>query len=538
MSGPLNSGDSLTRRDLRQAGLAGQWDVVKRYRLPAHDLAANHVAENAPNHAENAAEDARPYHVEFDIELQNRSDESHRVAWRLDGPNGLPTEGWWYSFKTHPRDWGAAGTRDVVFREPAGQHQMLTARSIAKQTQKPDEEPEVKFVGSSSQELEYVGVDTQYFCVALQRGEGEPEGSIPFARGVARMVQPVDNRKLQLANVSFRIDSPLQEVAAGESWKESFLIYAGPKRRDLLAQYGLQDCIVYGWAIFRSVAQPMTRLLHGFYAIVGNFGVSIVLLTVLVRGLMFPLSRQQVANAKRMQELGPEMQRIKQKYKNEPEQAMKAQRELWQKHNVNPFSGCLPMFVQLPIFIGLYRCLSVDVALRGAPLVPGISWCSNLAAPDQLLNWSSFLPEVIAGRSGYLGPYLNILPLISAAFMLVQQKMFTPPPADEQQEAQQKMMGFMTIFMGFLFFKVPSGLCLYFISSSLWALAERKLLPQRKSSAPSAAPPSRESSAAPAPAPPGKALFAEWFPKSAASPSRPISREERQERRKRRRRRD
>jgi YidC/Oxa1 family membrane protein insertase len=148
------------------------------------------------------------------------------------------------------------------------------------------------------------------------------------------------------------------------------------------------------------------------------------------------------------------------------------------------------MFLQLPIFIGLYKALSVSIDLRQAPFIPGLSWASNLAGPDMLVRWDTLFGETLAGPGGilwfltgpigYLGPFLNVLPLVTIALFIVHQKLFTPPPTDEQQQLQQKMMSFMMIFMGFLFFKVPSGLCIYFITSSLWGIGERKLLPKAK----------------------------------------------------------
>ena len=102
------------------------------------------------------------------------------------------------------------------------------------------------------------------------------------------------------------------------------------------------------------------------------------------------------------------------------------------------------------------------------------------------MEWEGVVPSFIGGATGWLGPYFNILPLISSSLFLVHQKLFTPPPADEQQEMQQQIMKFMTLFMGILFFKVPSGLCLYFITSSLWAVAERKLLPKTQPPSPTA----------------------------------------------------
>ena len=159
-----------------------------------------------------------------------------------------------------------------------------------------------------------------------------------------------------------------------------------------------------------------------------------------------------------------------------------AMQELYKRHNFNPFGGCLLVFIQLPIFIGLYRCLSVDINLRDAALIPGIAWASNLAGPDKLFYWQDHVWAMIGDpAAGWFGPYFNVFPLITVALFLIQQKMFTPPATDEQTRMQQQMMMYMTVFMGVMFYKVPAGLCLYFITSSLWGICERKLLPKPKS---------------------------------------------------------
>ena len=228
------------------------------------------------------------------------------------------------------------------------------------------------------------------------------------------------------------------------------------------------------------VARPLSGLLHFFYGIVRNFGLAIIMLTILVRGCMFPLGRKAAKNAAMMQELAPEMRAIAEKYKSDMEKRAKAQQDLFRRHNYNPLGGCWLMFLQLPIFIGLYRSLAVDIELRDAALIPGIQWCSNLAGPDKLLYWQDFMPTFLAAETGMLGPYLNVLPLITIALFLLQQKLFTPPPTDDQTRMQMQMMKFMMLFMGFLFFKVAAGLCLYFIASALWSVAERKLVPKPK----------------------------------------------------------
>jgi YidC/Oxa1 family membrane protein insertase len=171
------------------------------------------------------------------------------------------------------------------------------------------------------------------------------------------------------------------------------------------------------------------------------------------------------------------MKKIAEKYKDDMEGRLKAQQALQKRVGFNPLAGCLPMFLQLPIFMGLYRALSVDIDLRQKPLWSPSGWASNLAGPDQFYYWGDWMPDFIAGRgTGWLGPYLNILPIFVVALFITQQKLFMPPATDEQTRMTQKVMNFMTLFMGILFFKVPAGLCIYFIASSLWGIGERVLV--------------------------------------------------------------
>jgi YidC/Oxa1 family membrane protein insertase len=225
-----------------------------------------------------------------------------------------------------------------------------------------------------------------------------------------------------------------------------------------------------------------------------SYGLCIVLLTVIVRGLMFPISRRQAMNARDMQEkmgrLAPELKKLKEKYKDDFTQLTQAQQELYRRHGINPLAsmgGCLLLFAQLPVFMGLYFCLQENIFLRLAPFL----WVRNLAAPDMLVWWSENIPLISTvadqGSFLYLGPYLNLLPILAVALMIVQQKLMTPPPTDEQQEIQQKMMKWMMVVFGIMFYKVAAGLCIYFIASSLWGVAERKLLPKSKPTGPAAA---------------------------------------------------
>ncbi len=458
--------------------LVGDLIIYKRFRLA-----------RAPAQVKEGEKEPRLYHLTLELEFVYKGDKPLQLAYQQDGPTGLPLEGWWYTFKTHPTKFGGAGVRDIVVRAFGGGHKMFTNPKILKRADQAEEkghDPATQMLPPEAEEetqLQYACVDAQYFASGLvadaKWDDMEAAQGYEFAKVWAMPVAKTNEQKPSKTNVSFRVESLPINVSA-EGYRQEFLVFAGPKDPEILAQYGLDDVITYGW--FKWIAKPLIGVLHFFYGIFGNFGIAVILLTVMVRGGMFPLGRQQALNAQKMQELAPEMKKIADKYKDNMEKRAEAQRELFRKNNYNPLSGCLPMFIQLPIFIGLYRALSVDIELRDAPLIPGIEWCSNLAGPDRLLRWDGwgFMPNMLVDYTGWLGPYLNILPLISVVFMLIHQKLFTPPPTDEQQEMQHRIMKFMMIFFAFMFFRVPAGLCLYFITSSAWGLAERKLLPKPK----------------------------------------------------------
>ena len=238
-----------------------------------------------------------------------------------------------------------------------------------------------------------------------------------------------------------------------------------------------------------------TNLMHvvlGYiHALIPSYGLCIIVLTVLVRGLMFPLSRKQALMSVRMQQLAPELKKLQEKYKDDRQALGMAQMDMYRKHGVNPFGSCWVLLLQMPIFMGLYFALQESTHFRLAEFWP--TWIPNLAAPDMLFNWGEHLWWISRvedyGSLIYLGPYFNLLPVIAVALMIAQQKMMTPPPADEQQAMQQKMMKYMMIFFGLMFYKVAAGLCLYFIASSAWGFCERKLLPKKKPETGEPAPP-------------------------------------------------
>ncbi len=466
---------------------SGNWKIVAhdeeqvtlRRRLPTWGLEIDKVFRLAKVPEQDQADPNYPaYHLTFEVAIRNTGGEARKVAYQLDGPTGLPTEGWWYASKVSHYWFKGVGLRDVIASFGPPEPNVYSAVEIAHgEWRKPIRTDDQKG------DLAFVGVDAQYFS-AVMIPQRQAAGQCRFAEWQPMAVGEAPKDVPTKTNTSFRLSSVARDVKPQATWVDSFQVFAGPKKPDLLDAYGLKGILYYGY--FWWSAKPMLWLLHFFHDyLVFNYGLAIIMLTVVVRGCMFPLSKKQAIGAQKMQEIQPELKRLKEKYKNDLQAMGRAQRELFAKYNYNPWGGCLIVFLQLPIFVGLYRALMVDVELRGAALVSqSIRWASNLAAPDMLLDWSGFMPGFVTRGIGFfgLGPYFNLLPIITVVLFLWQQKKFMPPPADEQAALNMKIMQYMMVFMGVLFYKVASGLCLYFIASSLWSIAERKYLPKTASS--------------------------------------------------------
>jgi len=423
------------------------------------------------------------YNIRLDVAVENTGEAEQSVAYRLDGPTGLPLEGWWYTHKISQRWFSSAGLRDVVVRFFGAQETQIDCATIAEDKAAP--------MGQGAA-LAFVGVDAVYFsAVMIPLKKSLEENWLDSTEAIRVGPRPDARTPVRFTNVSCRMTRTPVLLAPGQRQEDSYIVFIGPKRPELLAQYqaagdpnySLRDIIYYGMWPFGAVARGMLAILHFFYSIVGNFGIAIIMLTVLVRGCMFPISFKQTKNMARMQALKPELDKINEKYKTDMQKRSQAMQELYRKHQINPLGGCLPVFLQLPIFMGLYRSIMIDVELRQQPLFSeSIRWVSDLAAPDMLYNWSWFMPEFVNNGEGFfgLGPYFNLLPLVTIALFLVSMKMSMPEPTNEQAAMQQKMMKYMTVFMGLLFYKVASGLCIYFIASSIWGLGERRLLNKSK----------------------------------------------------------
>jgi YidC/Oxa1 family membrane protein insertase len=341
-------------------------------------------------------------------------------------------------------------------------------------------------------------------------GDGRDQAVlVATAIGDEHQTQPLFND-----DVTVRVTTEAFDLKPGEEVVHKYLLYNGPVKPALLGSLSghpqvSQELVdryteklhlntltdyqssgplgsfankIYWTSLLIKCTNLMHWVLGHINSVIPNYGVCIILLTVLVRGLMFPVSRKQALTSIKMQQLAPELKKLHAKFKDDRQAMGTAQMELYRKHGVNPFATCWFLLLQMPIFMGLYFALQESISFRLASFWP--TWITNLAAPDMLWEWGQGIPWISRpedyGGWLYLGPYLNLLPIVAVALMIVQQKMMTPPPADEQQEMQQKMMKYMMIVMGIIFYKMAAGLCVYFIASSLWGFAERRLLPKTK----------------------------------------------------------
>jgi YidC/Oxa1 family membrane protein insertase len=252
-------------------------------------------------------------------------------------------------------------------------------------------------------------------------------------------------------------------VSLGPSQRMSsrYALYFGPRDLGIMKQVGkdLHRAVDFGWTDF--IAKPLLKLLCFFNKYINNYGASIILLTILVKVLFWPLTHKSYKSMKEMQKLQPMMAKIREKHKNDKQKMNTEMMSLYKTYKVNPMSGCLPMIIQLPVFFALFRVLGSSIELRHAPFM---LWINDLSAPDRLFNFEiNHIPLMEP-------PYgIPVLTLLMGASMFIQQKM-TPTPGDP---AQAKMMMFLPIIFTFMFINFPSGLVLYWLVNNLLSIGQQ-----------------------------------------------------------------
>lgn len=493
----------------------------------------------------------KDYHVGLAVEfvrLPGGQKGKAPLRYQVSGPRGEPVEGEWYTSITRTcligwknpkgvdkRQYEDASTitnyrggaevprADGTFQYAAIATQFFTsALAIA---DPPDQAKTRWAYVRGTSELPFLKSEEEVKKLEEQaRDKADPDRAAAAAVSLARNRELRDRPMPELDDITFRAVCEPLDLGPGEKVAHNYAVYNGPTKVRLLGylgdgdrgavdpglvaryenDFGLRTLTDYQsptWIgsflntiYWSDLVITFTNIMHGLlWAIhwaIGSWGLSILVLTVMVRLLLFLPSRKQTAMNMKMVEvqkrLKPELDKLHDKYKDDFQTYNREKTRLMLQHGLNPFAamgGCLLLLAQSPMIMGLYFCLQESVFFRLEPFL----WFDNLAAPDMTLWWGEGVPVISDpdGRHGtfgflYLGPFLNVLPLIAVGLMLYQQHKMMPPPTDEQAAAQQRMMKIMMGVMAVMFYKVAAGLALYFIISTGWGIGERQVIPKPK----------------------------------------------------------
>lgn len=278
-----------------------------------------------------------------------------------------------------------------------------------------------------------------------------------------------------LGNSLFRADLVYDKalVQPGQQVERTTRLFAGAKEHAVLERYEEAGIANFGlsidWGWFRWFEKPIFWLLLSLFEMVGNFGVAIILLTVIVRGIMFPVAQRQFASMAAMRAIQPKMKALQERYKDDKQKQQQEIMALYKQEKVNPLAGCLPIFLQIPIFFALYKTLLLAIEMRHQPFV---LWIKDLSAPDPLLilNLFGLLPF---DPPSFLG--IGLLALLLGITMFLQFKL---NPA-QMDPAQQQVFMLMPWFMMFVMAPFAAGLLLYWITSNILTIAQQQFLYSR-----------------------------------------------------------
>jgi YidC/Oxa1 family membrane protein insertase len=295
----------------------------------------------------------------------------------------------------------------------------------------------------SSADVKFIGLRDQYFCTIV-----EPDNMASSA-----YIKKISSQESEIG--LFMGETNLKP---GAQIGHSFRIYLGPQDLKTISNAKPEWTAIIYFGTFDFIAQLLLQLLGFFYSLVHNWGLAIIVLSIAVYFLLFPLSIKQMRSMKEMQLLQPKIEALRKEFKENPQKLNKEIMELYKEHKVNPLGGCLPLLLQMPIFFALYQALIRSVALRGAHFL----WIKDLSSPDKAFVFKNSIP--------FLGNQVNILPILMAIGMFVQQKVSMSKATGEAAQQQQMMSIIMPIMFGVIFYQMPSGLVLYWFVNSLFML--------------------------------------------------------------------
>jgi YidC/Oxa1 family membrane protein insertase len=255
------------------------------------------------------------------------------------------------------------------------------------------------------------------------------------------------------------LSGDLDTIQPGGEKEYRYHIYYGPKKFDMMDEigYNLGKSVNFGW--FDIIAKPTLWIMNKMYSVFHNYGIAIILVTVLFKVVFWPITQKGMKSMKNMQKLQPKMAKIKEKYKGDPTKMNQEVMAMYKTYKVNPLGGCLPMVLQIPVFFSLYKVLLQSIELRHAPFM---LWITDLSAPDRL--WIGLDLPYVGG--------LPVLTLLMGASMFLQQKM-SPSTADP---TQAKVMMFLPVVFTFMFLNFASGLVLYWFINNLLSILQQVII--------------------------------------------------------------
>ena len=295
-------------------------------------------------------------------------------------------------------------------------------------------------------QTDWVAIRTKYFVTALlDNGSNQIMGSTISA----------SNTTKELYDIA--IELPTNQ-------KVDVSLYLGPLEYDRVKNLNanLESIMNFGWTIIRPISKAVLWTLKSMHNYIPNYGIILIIFSIMVKLIVYPLTKKSYQSTKAMQALQPEINNLKEKYKNNPTKLNQATMELYKKKGVNPLGSCLPMLLQMPLLIALFTVFRSTIELRGEPFV---FWIKDLSAPDIIFNLPFKIP--------IYGDYVCALPIIMALSMYAQQKMMTVDGANQEQ--QKLMQYFMMGFFFLLFNSFPSGLNLYYTLFNVLTIAQQKL---------------------------------------------------------------
>jgi YidC/Oxa1 family membrane protein insertase len=295
----------------------------------------------------------------------------------------------------------------------------------------------------SSEDIQFFVLRDRYFCAIIT----------PVANDCKGFIKNMQNRETELG-LSFDIN-----LAPREEKEFVFKVYLGPQESQLLASLNPQWAAIIHYGRFDTISRGLLKVLEFFNKIVGNWGLALIILSIAVYFLLYPLTLKQLRSMKKMQELQPLIEQLRKEYKNNPQRLNKEIMELYRREKVNPLGGCLPFVLQIPIFFALYQGLIRFFPLKGAHFL----WIKDLSEPDRLFILPRALP--------FLGNEVNLLPIFMAGIMFFQQKFTQNPAATTSAAEQQRIMSIIFPFLfGAIFYRMPSGLVLYWTVNTVLML--------------------------------------------------------------------